>query len=76
MITSLKIDSQQEHELLDLDADIDSDTGVRQYKGYHLLRVKLLEDKHIDILKFLDKGIIQFPIKFEFLLIEKYSSGF
>ena len=50
------LDSQQEHELLDLDADIDSVTGVRQYKGYHLLRLKLSEDEHIEILKFLEKG--------------------
>ena len=51
-----KIDSEQEHEMLDLDADIDPNTGVRRYDNYQLLRVKPSTDEHIDILQFLNKG--------------------
>ena len=50
------LDSEQEHEMLDLDADIDPDTGVRRYDNYQLLRVKPSTDEHIDILQFLNKG--------------------
>ena len=50
------LDSEQEHELLDLDADIDPDTGVRRYDNYQLFRVTPSTDEHIDILQFLNKG--------------------
>ena len=50
------LDSEQEHEMLDLDADIDPNTGVRRYDNYQLLRVKPSTDEHIDILQFLNKG--------------------
>ena len=50
------LDSEQEHELLDLDADIDPDTGVRRYDNYQLLRAIPSTDEHMEILQFLDKG--------------------
>jgi len=53
------LDSEQEHELLDLDADIDPDTGVRRYDNYQLFRVTPSTDEHIDILQFLNKGLVQ-----------------
>ena len=50
------LDSEQEHELLDLDADIDPDTGVRRYDNYQLLRAIPSTDEHMEILNFLSKG--------------------
>ena len=50
------LDSEQEYELLDLDADIDPQTGVRRYDNYELLRIIPSTDEHINILQFLEKG--------------------
>ena len=50
------LDSEQEHELLDLDANIDPQTGVRRYDNYQLLRITPSTQEHVDILQFLEKG--------------------
>ena len=50
------LDSEQEYELLDLDADIDPQTGVRRYDNYQLLRIIPSTEEHINILQFLQKG--------------------
>ena len=50
------LDSEQEYELLDLDADIDPQTGVRRYDNYQLLRINPSTEEHVNILQFLEKG--------------------
>ena len=52
------LDSEQEYELLDLDADIDPQTGVRRYDNYQLLRINPSTEEHVNILQFLEKGNI------------------
>ena len=51
------LDSVQVYEVLDREANIDPETGVRKYDGYHLLRVQLSTEDHINVLKFLEKGM-------------------
>ena len=51
------LDSEQEHEVLDLEAEIDQYTGVRRYDNYQLLRINPSTQEHVSILQFLDKGM-------------------
>ena len=55
--TYKNLDSEQEHEMLDLDADIDLQTGIRRYDNYQLLRINPTTEEHVNILNFLEKGI-------------------
>ena len=50
------LDSEQEYEILELDANIDAETGIRRYDDYQLLRIKPSTEEHIDVLRFLEKG--------------------
>ena len=50
------LDSEQEYEMLDLEANIDPDTGVRRYDNYQLLRIQPSTEEHVNILQFLEKG--------------------
>ena len=56
--TYKNLDSEQEHEMLDLDANIDLQTGVRRYDNYQLLRINPTTEEHVNILQFLEKGMI------------------
>ena len=57
--TYKNLDSEQEHEMLDLDADIDLQTGIRRYDNYQLLRINPTTEEHVNILNFLEKGIMR-----------------
>ena len=57
--TYKNLDSEQEHEMLDLDADIDLQTGIRRYDNYQLLRINPTTEEHVNILNFLEKGNIR-----------------
>ena len=50
------LDSEQEYEMHDLEANIDPETGVRRYDNYQLLRALPSTEEHVDILHFLEKG--------------------
>jgi hypothetical protein len=52
------LDSEQEYEMLDLEANIDPETGVRRYDNYQLLRVQPSTEEHVNILQFLEKGLV------------------
>ena len=54
--TYKNLDSEQEHEMLDLDANIDLQTGVRRYDNYQLLRINPTTEEHVNVLQFLEKG--------------------
>ena len=54
--TYKNLDSEQEHEMLDLDADIDLQTGIRRYDNYQLLRINPTTEEHVNVLQFLEKG--------------------
>ena len=55
--TYKNLDSEQEHEMLDLDADIDLQTGIRRYDNYQLLRINPTTEEHVNVLQFLEKGM-------------------
>ena len=55
-VDRVNLDSEQEYEMLDLEANIDPDTGVRRYDNYQLLRIQPSTEEHVNILQFLEKG--------------------
>ena len=50
------LDSEQEYEILDLEANIDPKTGIRRYDNYQLLRIKPSTEEDIDVVRFLERG--------------------
>lgn len=57
-IVNRALDSEQIHEVIDLEAEIDQHTGVRRYDNYQLLRINPSTEEHVSILQFLDKGMV------------------
>ena len=52
------LDSEQEYEILDLEANIDPKTGIRRYDNYQLLRIKPSTEADVDVIRFLERGTV------------------